>query len=733
MIGSIKLVAQNPGDPGNFDVRGNVYSGTPTTNIDDWFQGATGFGLIDETNTALYTSYLTPTLTNTPFIEGPNFAPFQIQNGVILYDAIFGRDYLNLNSSGLGNDQTSLTGGSSKNGNNPSTDWVVASTNVLAKNDIVDIFAHVRRDGTDVLTSDMWLDMALTTFGIGGARFVDFELYKSEIAVSGSGFTNSGTDEGHSAWTFDASGNIVSTGDLIVGFEINGPTVQSVELRIWVSKNDFNNITPTTFNWGASIDGSGNNSTYGYAQIIVPASTVFSSGSTATVTAPPWGTLTNANAAYSTTYPSGGLAEVGLNLTALGIDPSLISGGNPCDPPFTRVMVKSRTSASFTSSLKDFAGPYAFLGNPPIDVSITDPGPVICTNETLTLSAANPDPNAYYEWTTSDGLFDNGTQTSIGSSAVITQPGTYTLSGAPIAGCTANSNSVTLIEDNVPPTITCPTPTNPYNVDSGECDATLTFAATPSDNCPDVSVAYSIGGSAITFPYDFPVGTTTVLATATDTASLTASCSFDVTVVDNIPPTITCDADVSVNVDAGECFATVSLNNPTTSDNCGVNIASLTNNAPATFPSGVSTTVTWTVTDIYGNSASCDQIVTVEPCADLSLIKTVDKATPQIGEIIVFELSLTNSGPESATGVQVEDILPTGLVYIPGSSTIPAGTTYNEVSGIWDLSSLTITNGSSYTLQIAALVTPACGELTNTAQIISSNEQDPDSTVNNGN
>ena len=69
--------AQNPGDAGNFGIRSNVYSGTPTANTDDWFQGPTGFGVIDETNTATYAGYLTP-LSNTPFLVGPNFYTIHI-------------------------------------------------------------------------------------------------------------------------------------------------------------------------------------------------------------------------------------------------------------------------------------------------------------------------------------------------------------------------------------------------------------------------------------------------------------------------------------------------------------------------------------------------------------------------------------------------------------------------------------------------------------------------------
>jgi hypothetical protein len=107
----------------------------------------------------------------------------------------------------------------------------------------------------------------------------------------------------------------------------------------------------------------------------------------------------------------------------------------------------------------------------------------------------------------------------------------------------------------------------------------------------------------------FSKGTTTVTCTATDACGNATSCSFDVTVNDTEKPTITCPADVSRNTDPGVCYATgVPLGTPTTGDNCGV--ASVTNDAPAQFPKGV-TDVTWTVTDTSANTATCVQKVTV--------------------------------------------------------------------------------------------------------------------------
>ena len=78
---------------------------------------------------------------------------------------------------------------------------------------------------------------------------------------------------------------------------------------------------------------------------------------------------------------------------------------------------------------------------------------------------------------------------------------------------------------------------------------------------------------------------------------------------DQTPPTITAPANVTVNANPGVCYATaVALGSPTTGDNCSV--TNVSNNAPAQFPVG-HTTVTWTVNDSSGNSATATQTVTV--------------------------------------------------------------------------------------------------------------------------
>ena len=142
------------------------------------------------------------------------------------------------------------------------------------------------------------------------------------------------------------------------------------------------------------------------------------------------------------------------------------------------------------------------------------------------------------------------------------------------------------------------------NNDPGKCGAAVVLT-TPvvTDNC-------SVATLQSNAPALFPVGTTNVTWKATDANGNINTIIQTVTVTDNEAPKITAPADVNVNTDNGSNTATnVNLGAPITSDNCGA-IASLTNDAPAAFPIGA-TTVTWTVMDTHGNSASATQIVTV--------------------------------------------------------------------------------------------------------------------------
>ena len=153
------------------------------------------------------------------------------------------------------------------------------------------------------------------------------------------------------------------------------------------------------------------------------------------------------------------------------------------------------------------------------------------------------------------------------------------------------------------------------DIDRARSDNSLATATDNSD--PVLTIVQSpAAGTIIT-------ANTIITMSVTDSAGNVSTCTFEVILVDNTDPTITCAADVNTTTDADDCFATVTLTAPTTDDNCGV--ASVSNNAPATFPIGT-TDVIWTVTDGAGNTSTCTQTVSVNDnelpnavCQDLTV------------------------------------------------------------------------------------------------------------------
>ncbi|MCP3998499.1 MAG: DUF11 domain-containing protein, partial [bacterium] len=119
--------------------------------------------------------------------------------------------------------------------------------------------------------------------------------------------------------------------------------------------------------------------------------------------------------------------------------------------------------------------------------------------------------------------------------------------------------------------------------------------------------------------------------------------------------------------------------------------------------------------------------------ADLSLFKSPSDATPNVGDPVTYVLTLVNDGPDSATNVEIVDILPSGIQYEAGTI---AGGNSQDASGnptlVWDV--LSIASGASLNLTYSATVlapTGAADEYLNVAEVTASSALDPDSTPGN--
>src|SRR5207253_151640 len=82
-------------------------------------------------------------------------------------------------------------------------------------------------------------------------------------------------------------------------------------------------------------------------------------------------------------------------------------------------------------------------------------------------------------------------------------------------------------------------------------------------------------------------------------------------------------------------------------------------------PDPKTNTATITGTDQYDPDTAdkTDSVTETPQQADLALTKAVSNATPNVGDVISFTLTLTNAGPDAATNVLVTDLLPAGLTF----------------------------------------------------------------------
>ena len=105
--------------------------------------------------------------------------------------------------------------------------------------------------------------------------------------------------------------------------------------------------------------------------------------------------------------------------------------------------------------------------------------------------------------------------------------------------------------------------------------------------------------------------------------------------------------------------------------------------------------------------------------ADIGVTQTINDTTPNIGDLVTITIRVKNNGPNTASGIKITDLLPSGLIY--SSSSTRTGT-YDSNSGVWTITS--INSGRTATLTIVAAVS-ALNSITNIATKTWENEYDP--------
>ncbi|WP_407422673.1 hypothetical protein, partial [Methanobrevibacter sp.] len=112
--------------------------------------------------------------------------------------------------------------------------------------------------------------------------------------------------------------------------------------------------------------------------------------------------------------------------------------------------------------------------------------------------------------------------------------------------------------------------------------------------------------------------------------------------------------------------------------------------------------------------------VEVNPIVDLVIKKSVDNHNPKIGDIIVWTVTVTNNGPDTAVNAVMRDVIPAGLIFVDSDG--------NYADNVWTIGDLA--NGSSATLRIRTQVNVTDAVITNVANVTSDT---PDSDLTNNN
>lgn len=272
-------------------------------------------------------------------------------------------------------------------------------------------------------------------------------------------------------------------------------------------------------------------------------------------------------------------------------------------------------------------------------------------------------------------------------------PTNVTYAATDAGGNTGYCNFTVMVQDNVAPTVTtssCPPPPDgPLSNDQGLCGATYSWTAPgyqATDNCGGaVNVSANFSSGTV-----FPIGSTTVVYTATDVSGNTTTfCPFTVTVNDAQSPSMTCPVSTAINTAPGTCVANVNVVRPPATDNCSVSVtetdamgASIVTTLPRTQTLAPGqTTFYFRASDPASNSVSCSYTITV-----------VDNEKPKFtGCPSNVNMQADNNGCTKSVSWTTPTVTDNCTAYPPEN-------TYTAVVTGWTAGTVTSTSGTSNTL-----------------------------------
>ncbi|MGE0019769.1 MAG: HYR domain-containing protein [Draconibacterium sp.] len=253
---------------------------------------------------------------------------------------------------------------------------------------------------------------------------------------------------------------------------------------------------------------------------------------------------------------------------------------------------------------------------------------------------------SFTETTVSDTLFLTGSLNSVSPATLLDTR--FDITGATVNGCESTQQVTVNVGDDEMPTVESCTADITTGTTAGICGAVVNYTLPAfADNCDGTGLTGTqIAGLAS--GDTFPIGTTTVTYDFTDAAGNgPVSCSFDVTVTDDTDPTAVCQ-NITVQLDAAgnATITTAGIDNGST-DNCGVPTLSLDITTFDCSTIGLNT-VTLTVTDASGNTATCTATVTVEDNIDPAAVcQDITAQLDAAGNVTISANDIDNSSSDN--------------------------------------------------------------------------------------
>ena len=261
------------------------------------------------------------------------------------------------------------------------------------------------------------------------------------------------------------------------------------------------------------------------------------------------------------------------------------------------------------------------------------------------------------------------------------------VSASDAAGNISNTSFTVTVVDTTAPVITVP-PDLTIEATSASC-AVATFTTTATDLVSGSVATTNTPASGSVFP----LGTTTVTTSASDTGGNVANQTFTVTVVDTTAPVITVPADLTIEATSSSGAVATFTTSATDLVSGGVT----TSNTPGSgsvFPVGT-TTVTTSASDAAGNTANRTFTVTVNSWNSAPVLAAVGNQTIGQGQALAFTVSATDVDvPAQTLTYSLDAGAPVGATIDPATGAFSWTILASETTGDYTVTVRVTDNGS---------------------------------------